>query len=62
MDRASHNMSQIGHLHETVAHTSWWIARFKKHGFVPQSGNYKIAVPGSVCCAFVLEANQSDAL
>ena len=30
MDRASHNMSQIGHLHETVAHTSWWIARFKK--------------------------------
>jgi hypothetical protein len=41
-------------LHETIAHSAWWIAKFNRHGFKLKS---KIPTPGHLCCAFVLQAD-----
>eukprot|EP00966_Prymnesium_polylepis_P226923 5250400-Prymnesium_polylepis.2 len=38
-------------LHETRAHSAWWITRFNRHGF---ELNRSIPTPGHLCCAFVL--------
>mmetsp|Transcript_18096 Transcript_18096/g.59039 ORF Transcript_18096/g.59039 Transcript_18096/m.59039 type:complete len:84 (-) Transcript_18096:116-367(-) len=43
-------------LHETVKHTPFWIDKFSRHGFYLRS---RIRTPGHLCCAFVLQANDS---
>ena len=41
-------------LHETIAHSAWWIAKFSAHGFYRIK---RIPTPGHACCAFILVAN-----
>ena len=50
------NLTTPKALHESVANSSWWIAKFDKHGFVLKT---KLPTSKRLCCAFVLAAKAS---